>query len=199
MEKFGPKTRKGWRKFLGWKWLAGLVLLVALGYWGLSYLQRPAPPPPSPKLLAEAPSRMEILSITEVQDGDKRWVLEGQKANFHKERDEIGISGVKIEFFGAPGQHFLVQGDEGLLNTKTRVLTLQGNVEMKSGDLSLKTSAIIYHPTERVLVAPEEVVMEGPKVRVQGKGLRVELTQKKMVLAQHRLTQVKTEGWELPR
>jgi hypothetical protein len=70
---------------------------------------------------------------------------------------------------------------------------------MKSGDLSLKTSAIIYHPTERVLVAPEEVVMEGPKVRVQGKGLRVELTQKKMVLAQHRLTQVKTEGWELPR
>jgi LPS export ABC transporter protein LptC len=154
----------------------------------------PAPPPPTSAPVAEAPSRMESLALTEIQDGDKRWVLDAQKANFHPDRNEIGLTGVKVDFFGRPGQHIVIKGQEGLLNTKTRILTLQGHVEMESGDLQMKTSIIYYYPTERVLVAPEDVTLAGDRIRVQGKGLRVELTQKKMILAQHRLTELKAQG-----
>ncbi len=192
MKNFVPQTRTGWRKFLGWKWLASLLVLVGLGSWGLSALNRPAPPPPKPPA-KEAPSRMETLSLTEVQEGDKRWVLEAQKADFLKDQEAVSISGVRVEFFG-PGEHVRVKADEGLFHTKTRVLTLKGNVEMRRGELLVQTSTAIYQPDERVLLAPEEVVLTEPQLRVTGKGLRVELAEKKLILAQHRLTEVKTQG-----
>ncbi len=173
-----------------WKWLLGLGLVVlGVSVWGL-WGRRPPPPPPKPQPPAEAKSRMEALSLTEIQEGDKRWVLEAQKADFRKDQMEVSITGVGVEFFG-PGEHIRVRADEGLFHTKTRVLTLKGQVEMQRGDLLIKTSIATYQPNERLLLAPEEVVLTEPNLKVQGKGLKVELAQKKLVLAQHRLTEIK--------
>lgn len=191
------KSRKGRRRFLSWPWLTGLALLVIVGAWGLSELNRPAPPPPPPPA-PPAPSRMETLSLTEVQEGDKRWVLEGKHADFNKERDEVSISGVKVEFFG-PGEHVKVKANEGLFLTKTRFLTLKGQVELQRGEMLIKTDLATYEPGSRVLVAPEDVVLSEPTLRVQGKGLRVWLAEKKLVLTQHRLTEVKVQEGMLKR
>ncbi len=197
MENFKPPTRKRWRRFLSWKWLAGLAVLVVLGAWGASELKRPAPPPPPPPPAA-APSHMEALSLTEIQEGDKRWVLEGQKADFLKDRDEVSITQVKVEFFG-PGEHVKVRADKGLFQTKTRFLTLEGNVEMDRGDLHIKTRLATYDPASRILEAPEEVLLSDPTLRVQGKDLRVWLGEKRLLLAQHRLTEVKVQEGVLKR
>jgi len=176
-----------------WKWLLGLGLVVlGVSVWGL-WGRRPPPPPPKPQPPAEAKSRMEALSLTEIQEGDKRWVLEAQKADFRKDQMEVSITGVGVEFFG-PGEHIRVRADEGLFHTKTRVLTLKGQVEMQRGDLLIKTSIATYQPNERLLLAPEEVVLTEPNLKVQGKGLKVELAQKKLVLAQHRLTEIKPKA-----
>ena len=196
MKILGPKKRRGWRRFLGWQWLAGLALLAGLGAWGLLELDRPAPPPPKPP--PAAPSRMESISLTEIQDGDKRWVLQAQKADLLKDRLEVNISGVQVEFFG-PGEHIKVRADTGLFNTKTRFLTLKGNVTMERGDLQVKTGLATYNPNSRVLTAPEDVVLSEPTLRIQGKGLQVWLTEKKLVLAQHRLTEVKVQEGQLKR
>jgi LPS export ABC transporter protein LptC len=197
MKIFDPKKRTGFRRFLRWQWLLGLVLLAPLAAWGLSGLNRPAPPPPKPPPAA-APSRMEGLSLTEIQEGDKRWVLEAQKADFLKDQEQVRISGVRVEFFG-PGEHVKVKADEGLFNTKTRFLTLKGQVEMDNGDLHIKTSLATYEPGSRILEAPEDVVLTDPSLRVQGKALRVWLAEKKLVLAQHRLTEVKVQEGVLKR
>jgi len=182
---------------LGWQWLAGLAVLVIVGAWGLSELNRPAPPPPPPPA-APAPSRMETLSLTEVQDGDKRWVLEAQHADFNKDQLEVSISGVKVEFFG-PGEHLKVKAHEGLYNTKTKFLTLKGDVEMERGDLIVRTNLATYEPGSRVLLAPEDVLLTEPTLRVQGKGLQVWVAEKKLVLAQHRLTEIKVQEGMLKR
>jgi len=178
------------------KWLWGGPLLLvgaALALWAL-WPPPPKPPKPPP---AESKSRMETLALTEIQEGDKRWTLEAQRADFLKDRMEIRISGVKVEFFGGPGKTVRVKAQEGLINTKTRVLTLKGDVEMVSGDLRITTSIATYQPGGRLLLAPEEVTLEEPRMKVQGKGLKVELAEKKLVLAQHRLTQIKVQGLEL--
>jgi len=191
------KNRKAGRRWLSWPWLAGLAALVVLGLWSLWGLNRPAPPPPKPlPPAAAAPARMEGLSLTEVQEGDRRWVLEAKKADFRKEQMEISISGVGVEFFG-PGEHIRVRADEGLFHTKSRVLTLKGNVEMQRGDLLIKTSLATYQPNERVLLAPEEVTLTEPNLKVQGKGLKVELAEKRLVLAQHQLTEFQPKEWGL--
>ena len=140
---------------------------------------------------------METLALTEIQEGDKRWTLEAQSADFSKDKMEVKINGVKVEFFGGPDKVVRVKAQEGLIDTKTRVLTLQGGVEMVSGELRITTAKVTYQPGERLLLAPEEVTLEEPRLKVQGKDLKVQLAEKKMVLAQHRLTQIKVQNMEL--
>ncbi len=192
MKILAPKKWTGPGRLPGWRWLALLVMLVGLGAWGLGELNHPTPPPPKPPP-SEASSRMEALSLTEIQEGDKRWVLEGKKADISKDQERVNLSGVRVEFFG-PGEHLKVKADEGLFQTKTRILTLKGNVEMEQGDLLVKTSVATYDPNGRVLVCPEEVVLSKPALRIQGKGLRVWLAEKRMVLSQHRLTELKAQA-----
>ena len=93
---------------------------------------------------------MEGLSLTEIHEGDKTWVLEAKKADFHPDQTTIGITGVRVEFFG-PGEDIRVKSETGLFNTKTRVLTLKGQVEMRRGDLLVQTSVATYVPAERRL------------------------------------------------
>jgi LPS export ABC transporter protein LptC len=137
---------------------------------------------------------MEGLSLTEIHEGDKTWVLEAKKADFHPEQTTISISGVRVEFFG-PGEDIRVKAEAGLFNTKTRVLTLTGQVEMRRGDLLVQTREATFVPAERALLAPEEVVITEPGLKVEGKGLRVELSTKKLVIAQHRLTEFMVKNW----
>ena len=174
-----------------WLWvLAGIVFLAA-GAWGLF---RHQPPPPPPKAAPAQPPRMEGLSLTEIHEGDKTWVLEAKKADFHPDQTTISITGVRVEFFG-PGEDIRVKAEAGLFNTKTRVLTLKGQVEMRRGDLLVQTSLATYLPAERALLAPEEVVITEPGLKVEGKGMRVELAAKKLVIAQHHFTEFQVKDW----
>jgi lipopolysaccharide export system protein LptC len=175
-----------------WLWVLGIVVILGAGAWGL-WGHRTPPPPPKP-VAATAPPRMEGLSLTEIHEGDKTWVLEAKKADFHPERDTISISGVRVEFFG-PGEDIRVKADAGLFNTKTRVLTLKGQVEMRRRDLVVTTSEATFLPAERALVAPEHVVITEPGLKVEGRGLRVELATKKLVMAQHQLTEFLVKDW----
>jgi LPS export ABC transporter protein LptC len=184
------KGRPGRRGFK-WLWGLGIVAILAVGSWGL-WGQRP--PPPEPVASVQDP-KMEGLSLTEIHEGDRTWGLEAKKADFHPNQATINISGVKVEFFG-PGEDLRVKADEGIFNTKTRVLTLKGHVEMQRGDLLIKTSRVTYVPAERVLIAPEKVVISEPRLKVEGKGLRVELAAKKLVMAQHQLTEVEVQNWK---
>jgi LPS export ABC transporter protein LptC len=186
----GPST---WRR-KRWLWILGAVLVLGLGAWGL-FGQRPPPPPPKPAAKVPHP-KMQGLSLTEIQEGDKRWVLQAKKADFHPEHSTVSISDVGVEFFG-PGEDIKVKADEGLFNTKTRVLTLKGHVEMQRGDLTVQTSEAIYLPDQRVLLAPQEVVIIEPGLRVEGKGVRVELANQKFIMAQHQFTEVQVKAWKV--
>jgi LPS export ABC transporter protein LptC len=137
---------------------------------------------------------MEGLSLTEIQDGDKRWVLSAKKADFQPGESTVKISDVGVEFYG-PEEDIRVKADTGVFNTKTRVLTLQGHVKMQRQDLTIETSEATYLPQDRVLVAPEHVVIVEPNLRIEGKGVRVELAAKKLIMAQHQFTEVKIKEW----
>ncbi|MBW1991342.1 MAG: LPS export ABC transporter periplasmic protein LptC [Deltaproteobacteria bacterium] len=144
----------------------------------------------------EAPTRpkMETLALTEVEDGNKRWILEAKDAEYLKEQKTIRITGIKVEFFGEGGRVLKVSCQEGLINTKSRALTLRGRVRLEEGDLIIKTETVHYQPKERLLVAPEEVVLESPRLTIRGQGLRVELRSRRLALIRHQSTEVKLTG-----
>ncbi len=187
--KKSPSSRSWWPR---WLWLLGLLVVLGAGAWGL-WGRRPPPPPPAKQTAGEeAQARMETLAMTEIQEGGKRWVLEGQKADYHKDRLEIEVSDVRVVFYGESGEPIHVRAKEGLFNTKTRVMTLRGEVVMDRADLHVTTSLAVYQPEEKLLVAPEEVVMETPRIKITGKDLRVKTAEKKLVLAQHHSTEIKS-------
>ncbi len=181
------KGPSGWRRS-SWPWWLGVAVLMGVGVWGL-WGHRPSPPPPKSATPVQQP-RMETLSLTEIHEGDKTWVLDAKKADFHPDQNTISLVSVQVEFF-SPGEDIRVKGDTGLFNTKTRVLTLKGQVEMKRGDLIVQTSEATYLPEERVLLAPQDVVIIEPGLKVEGKDMRVELAVKKLTIAQHHLTEVR--------
>jgi LPS export ABC transporter protein LptC len=121
-----------------------------------------APPPPPPEAKAEEKSQMESFSLTDIDKGGKRWKLSAAKAEYLKNRDEISIRDISLEFYGPDQEIVYLQAQAGLVNPKRRELALKGEVRLERGDLTIRTPEVRYLPGERALVAPEEVVLEGP-------------------------------------
>lgn len=172
---------------LGLLGLAGLVAGSLWWYWAS------APPPPPPEVKAEEKSQMENFSLTDIDKGGKRWKLSAARAEYLKNRDEISIRDISLEFYGPDQEIIYLQAREGLVNPKQRELALKGEVRLERGDLTIRTPEVRYLPGERALVAPAEVVLEGHRVRVSGRGLYIDLKNKKLILKEHRLTELKLE------
>ena len=171
--------------------LLGLLGLTAGGLW---WHLRPAPPPPAqPVTSPEKKAQMESLSLTEIEKGDKRWLLNAARAEYLRDRDEIHIRDIHLEFYGPDQEIIFLQAQEGLVYTKKRDLALKGEVILKKGDFTVRTPEVRYLHKERALVAPEEVILEGPRALVSGKGLHIDLAQKRLVLRAHRMTKLKLE------
>lgn len=169
--------------------LLGLIGVAGAGLW---WYFTPAPPPPKPVAGApEKKAQMESLSLTEIQEGDKRWLLNASKAEYLRDRNEIRIQDIHLEFYGPDQEIIYVRAQEGLVNTKARDLALKGEVTLKQGDFTIRAPEVRYVAKERALVAPEEIVLEGPHTEVSGKGLYIDLANKRLVLKEHRLTKLK--------
>lgn len=137
---------------------------------------------------------MESLSLTEIEQGGKRWKLAAAQAEYLTHRDEIRIRDIYLEFYGSSNKEVVyLWAEEGLVNTKSRDVAVKGAVKLARGDLTIRTEQARYLPKERALVASEEVVLEGPRVQVSGKDLYLDLVKKRLVLKQHRLTKLKLE------
>jgi LPS export ABC transporter protein LptC len=172
---------------LGLLGLAGLVG-GSLWWYGAS-----APPPPPPEPKAEEKSHMENFSLTDMDKEGKRWKLSAARAEYLKNRDEISIRDISLEFYGPDQEIIYLQAQEGLVNPKRRELALKGEVRLERGEITIRTPEVRYLPGERALVAPEEVVLEGPRFQVAGKDLYIDLKNKKLIMRQHELTTLKLE------
>lgn len=164
--------------------LLGLLGLVAGGLW----MYWASAPPPPPQAKGEEKSRMESFSLTDIDKGGKRWKLKAARAEYLKNRDEVSLRDISVEFYGPDREIIYLQAEAGLVNPKKRNLALKGEISLKRGDLTVRTQELRYLPGERALVAPAEVVLEGPRVQVAGRDLYIDLKNKRLVLKQHRET-----------
>ena len=178
-----------WRRLI----ILGILGLVGLTVVGVWWYLTPASPSPQPVTAPEKKAQMESLSLTEIEKGDKRWLLNAAKAEYLGDRNEIRIQDIHLEFYGPDQEIIYLRAQEGLVNTKERDLALKGGVTLKRGDFTIRTPEVRYLAKERALVAPEDIVLEGPRTKVSGKGLSIDLNKKRLVLKEHRLTTVKLE------
>ncbi|MGQ9688575.1 MAG: LPS export ABC transporter periplasmic protein LptC [Desulfobaccales bacterium] len=173
-----------------------LLLLLAWGVLigaGLWWYHTPTPPPPCPEPQTEEKAQMESLALTEIDKEGKRWKLSAARAEYLKNRDEIRIQDIYLEFYGPDQEIIYLQAQAGLVNTKGRDLALKGDVQLEWGEVTVRTAEVRYLPKERALVSPEAVTLEAPQVRVTGKDLYIDLRKKRLILKHHQLTTLKLE------
>lgn len=150
----------------------------------------PAPPPLAPEKHGE----MKEVRLIEIQDGDKKWVLKADNADYVREKDRIHLTRVWVEIYGLAAGTVIITGDAGFIGIKSRELTLQGNVRAKSATYEFTSSEVRYNPQTRILSAPGPVKLEGPRISVEGKDMTVDLKNNKLDLAQHQKTRLRLSG-----
>ena len=81
---------------------------------------------------------------------------------------------------------------------KHEIVALRGiDFEMQRGELVIQTGEATYLPKEQVLLAPGDVVIIEPGLKVEGSDVKVELAAKKVIIAQHHLTEIKVRDWRV--
>ncbi len=175
----------GWRARLGWL-ITLLFLPVAL--WAQ---ERPAE---APALAPEKQGEMREIRLTEIQDGEKKWVLKADNADYLKEKERILLTRVWVEIYDPQGGVITITGDTGFISIKTRDLTLAGNVQAKSADYIFSSNEVAYDPRTRLLTAPGPVKLEGPRMIVEGRDLTIDLKNNKLDLANHARTRLRLSG-----
>jgi len=151
------------------------------------------PPAPSP-LAPEKQGEMQEILLTEIQEGDKKWVLKAARADYVRDKDRIVLTRVWVEIYGLEGGTMTITGDTGFIGMKSRDLTLSGNVQAKGPNYTFVSDEVHYNPQTRILSAPGPVRLESPRVSVEGSNMTVDLKTHKLDLAQHSKTKLRLSG-----
>ncbi len=151
-------------------------------------------PPAAPPLAPEKQAEMKEIRLMETQDGEKKWLLKADHADYVRDRDRIVLTRVWVEIYGPAGDTMVISSDAGSIGVKTRDLQLAGNVRARTADYEFTGPEVHYDPQSRILTAPGPVKLEGPRILVEGQDLTVDLKNHKLALARHQQTRMRLAG-----
>lgn len=113
---------------------------------------------------ADVEQSMQGVHLIETSQGKKEWELWADKAVSLKDKDSWSLEKVKATFFGDNGVEFNVVGKTGSVDTKTKDMTVDGDVVTRSSNgYVFRTESVVYQSSTRYLESPGAVEMQGPK------------------------------------
>lgn len=117
---------------MNWRWISLTALLAALviGYGALRERRTApaadsAPPPPPGYYLQNA-----VITQTR-QDGSLDMRLFASRIEQRHQGDSISMTTVRANYFQSPSREWLLSAQHGLVPADSRILQLQGNVELR--------------------------------------------------------------------
>lgn len=132
---------------MNWRWISLAALLAALviGYGTL--IERREPPLLSDTEPQQPGYYLKDAVISEMQeDGALGIRLITDRAEQRSQDDGIVLSKVRVRYFQAPGEQWILSARQGFVPARSRVLDLTGNVELRPADAApqsfLRTEAL---------------------------------------------------------
>lgn len=146
-----------------------------------------------------ANQKMKGVHLVESQQGSRDWELFAVSAEGSQGVGTWNLRNVKVLFYNKEKVEFTVTGDQGTIDSKSKDLSVIGNVVTRSENgYVFKTPSIFYSSQTRLIESPEEVFMFGPKddklggMDVKGHHMKVQVDQSKMYI-QNKVTAQKPE------
>ena len=127
--------------------------------------------------------QVKNVRYTEVGDSGMTWEITADTARYRKMENLALFEKVKVRLVMKDGRVFVMNGDRGRLNTQSRDMEIEGNVDIVSenGD-RISTDRLLYRNAERRIETDRPVVMENGSVRISGVGMILALDDKKVTI-----------------
>ncbi len=112
---------------------------------------------------AEGQQRAEGIHLIETQNGAADWELFAVEAEGREGAGSWSLKKVKVQYYNKDKIEFVVIGDTGVIDGKSRDMTIQGHVITESANgYRFETESVEYKSKSRLITSPSEVKMKGP-------------------------------------
>lgn len=136
-----------------------------------------------------AEQKMGGVHLVESQSGTRDWELFAESAEGSQGEGTWRLQKVRVLFYNKEKVEFTVTGDEGAIDSKSKDLSVVGNVVTRSENgYIFQTPSIFYSSVTRRIVSPQSVQMQGPRdstgagLFLKGASMKVLVDQSKMII-----------------
>ncbi|MDA3902236.1 MAG: LPS export ABC transporter periplasmic protein LptC [Desulfuromusa sp.] len=161
-----------------------LISIIALTIVIYRHLQQQGPEEILNMLPENIDLALEDLHYTQNEDGQRRWTLDADTAEYQRDSSLAKLEVVKLLFYGT-GQFgdINLQADYGQLAQDTRQVDVWGHVILKTerGD-QLLTERLHYDDQLRQLSTEDPIRFFSPESELTGTGLQIDIDQGRMLV-----------------
>jgi LPS export ABC transporter protein LptC len=137
-------------------------------------------------VLPEAAQRIRDFHRVQVKDGRKVWEVSAREAQYYQEDQLIAVIEPRVSFFLEDGREVGLRGSEGRILLVDRDLSsveLQGGIEVRLGEYSLRTESARFDRAANRIDAPGRVELTGDDFTLAGDRMSVHLNDGRLSLA----------------
>jgi LPS export ABC transporter protein LptC len=145
------------------------------------------PKEPEKALLKIMSDRVDLqvrnIRLTEVGDSGMKWEIMADTAKYQKKENLVFLEKLTVKLVTKDNRTFVMTGDRGRLNSESRDMEIEGNVNIVSenGD-RFRTDHLRYLNAGKLIETEGSVVMENKRIRVSGVGMTLSVEEKKVTL-----------------
>ncbi|MFN7262322.1 MAG: LPS export ABC transporter periplasmic protein LptC [Pseudobdellovibrionaceae bacterium] len=121
-----------------------------------------------------AQQKMKGVHLVESNSGERDWELFAEVAEGYEGKGSWLLKNVRVLFYNDEVVDFTVTGKSGMIDSKTKDMTIEGEVKTQSSNgYRFETPSMQYRAKSRILLSPDKVKMTGPP-DVRGGALQLE-------------------------
>jgi LPS export ABC transporter protein LptC len=145
------------------------------------------PKEPEKALLKVMSDRVDLqvrnIRLTEVGDSGMKWEIMADTARYQKKENLAFLEKLTVKLVTKDNRTFVMTGDRGRLNTESRDMEIEGNVNIVSdnGD-RFRTDHLRYLNARKLIQTEGSVMIENKSLRLSGVGMNLYLEEKRIAL-----------------
>jgi len=162
------------------------ALLVYLREGGLHKESGPISEP----ILNKADVEVKSMELSETDGGDLAWNLKAEKAQVYEKQGIAYLQHISLAYLLGNGEEVVLTGKRGKINLVQKNVFLEGNVDVSSYQVRLRTNTLSWNREKRILLTEDPVWLRRENIEMSGKGMVADMNLKKIRLNKEIRTEI---------
>ena len=115
---------------------------------------------------------------TATRNGKPAWRMDAGSVRFVEDQKEAFFKDISIVFFLETGEKIYLSANEGILQTDSNDIEVNGDVVIRNADYRLKTETVLYRNEEHMITSKVPVEISGGSFNLIADGMQIDLKKK---------------------